>query len=132
MARIPREIEWIVLPQICALSHACLKQTQYLLDDLEVDEEGMARNLALTKGAVVSEAVMMGLGKTIGRQYAHDVVYDLCRKAQLEDKSLLELLRTDEGIKKAGLSDADLESLCDPANYLGLSEAMVDRVLRQQ
>ena len=92
----------------------------------------MARNLALTKGAVVSEAVMMGLGKTIGRQYAHDIVYDLCRKAQMEDKSLLELLCADEGIKKAGLSDAELEKLCDPANYLGLSEAMVDKVLKQQ
>ena len=92
----------------------------------------MSRNLAMSKGAIVSEAVMMGLGKTIGRQYAHDIVYDLCRKAQLEDKSLLELLQGDERIKKAGLSDQELEKLCDPANYLGLSEAMVDRVLKQQ
>ncbi|KAF2766075.1 beta carboxy-cis-cis-muconate lactonizing enzyme, cyloisomerase, CLME2 [Teratosphaeria nubilosa] len=125
----PWEIEWIVLPQICALSNACLKQTHYLLDGLEVDEEGMKRNLALSKGAVVSEAVMMGLGKTIGRQSAHDLVYDLCRKANLEDKSLLELLRADEKIKTAGLSEQELESLCDPANYLGLSEIMVNRVL---
>ena len=28
----------------------------------------MKKNLELTKGAVVSEAVMMGLGKIIGRQ----------------------------------------------------------------
>ena len=92
----------------------------------------MARNLALSKGAIVSEAVMMGLGKSIGRQYAHDIVYDLCRKAQIEDKPLLELLRADERIKKTGLGDEELERLCDPANYLGLSEVMVDRVLKQQ
>lgn len=67
----PWEIEWIVLPQICALSHACLKQTLYLVDGLEVDEDAMKRNLALSRGAVVSEAVMMGLGRTIGRQKAH-------------------------------------------------------------
>lgn len=89
----------------------------------------MKANLALSKGAVVSEAVMMGLGKTIGRQYAHDIVYDLCRKAQLEDKSLLELLCENRDIKKAGLSDSELERLCDPSNYLGLSEIMVERVL---
>ncbi|KAK4561794.1 hypothetical protein LTR86_004473 [Recurvomyces mirabilis] len=128
----PWEIEWIVLPQICALSQACLEQTHYLLDGLEVDEEGMKRNLALTKGNVVSEAVMMGLGKTIGRQYAHDLVYDLCRRAQLEDKSLLELLCQDETVKEAGLSDEHLAELCDPANYLGLSEVMVDRVLERR
>ena len=137
-----------MLPQICALSHACLKQTHYLLNGLEVDEEAMRRNLALSRGAVVSEAVMMGLGKTIGRQNAHDIVYEyvesranriccavltdrrrLCRKAELEDKSLLELLQQNEEIKKAGLSNKELESLCDPANYLGLSEVMIDRVL---
>ncbi|KAI6791649.1 hypothetical protein KC363_g2775 [Hortaea werneckii] len=126
----PWEIEWIVLPQICTLSHACLSHTQYLLEGLEVDEEAMKRNLALSKGAVVSEAVMMGLGKTIGRQVAHDIVYDLCRKSQLENKPLLELLRQHEDIKRAGLTDEELQNLCDPANYLGLSEVMVDRVLK--
>ena len=128
----PWEIEWIALPQICALSHACLKQTQYLLEGLEVDEAGMARNLASSKGAIVSEAVMMGLGKTIGRQKAHDLVYELCRKAQVKNKSLLELLQADEEIKKAGLSNEELEKLCDPANYLGLSEEMVDKVLESR
>ncbi|KAK3100924.1 hypothetical protein LTR53_018753 [Teratosphaeriaceae sp. CCFEE 6253] len=119
----PWEIEWIMLPQICALSHACMKQTHYLLDGLEVDEEGMKQNLALSKGAVVSEAVMMGL-------VAHDIVYELCRKAQLEDRSLLEMLCDNDQIKKAGLSNEELESLCDPANYLGLSVEMTDRVLK--
>lgn len=126
----PWEVEWIVLPQICALSHACLKQTEYLLEGLEVDEEGMARNLALSRGAVVSEAVMMGLGKTLGRQYAHDVVYELCRQAQLEQRSLLELLLESEEVRNAGLTEDELAGLCDPANYLGLSEEMVERVLR--
>lgn len=57
------------------------------------------------------------------------VVYDLCRESQLEDKPLLELLRQHEDIKKAGLTDEELQNLCDPANYLGLSEIMVERVL---
>ena len=124
----PWEIEWIVLPQICALSHACLNQTQYLLEGLEVDVEGMARNLALSRGAIVSEAVMMGLGKKIGRQIAHDLVCDLCRRAQVEDRSLVELLKQDEEIRKAGLEDEG--RLCDPGHYLGLSEVMVNKVLK--
>lgn len=126
----PWEIEWIMLPQICALSHACLEHTKYLLEGLEVDEEGMRRNLALSKGAIVSEAVMMGLGKKLGRQYAHDLVYELCRRAQVEDRSLLQLLKGNEEIQKAGLPEGELERLCDPANYLGLSEKMVDRILK--
>jgi len=77
-----------MLPQICSLSHACLKQTHYLIDGLEVDEEAMKRNLALSKGAVASEAVMMGLGKTIGRQKAHDIVYEYSITASGELQSM--------------------------------------------
>jgi 3-carboxy-cis,cis-muconate cycloisomerase len=61
---------------------------------------------------------------------AHDLVYDLCRRANLEDKPLLELLSQSEEVKKSGLSHEELAKLCDPANYLGLSEVMVDRVLK--
>ena len=79
-----------------------------------------------SKGLIVSEAVMMGLGKTIGRQYAHDLVYDLCRQAVKEDRPLLDLLLESSEVK---LSREELEKLCDPANYLGLSGEMVDNVL---
>jgi 3-carboxy-cis,cis-muconate cycloisomerase len=48
----------------------------------------------------------------------------------VEHKSLFDLLRQDDDVKKAGLSDDELERLCDPAHYLGLSEVMVDRVLQ--
>ncbi|KAL0567530.1 hypothetical protein V5O48_014465 [Marasmius crinis-equi] len=127
----PWEIEWIVLPQISTMTHAVLKYTLEVVKGLEVHPEKMKGNLELTKGLVVSEAVMMGLGKVIGRQVAHDLVYDLCRKALKEDRPLLELLIEDEEVKKAGLTEEELRRLCDPANYLGLSEEMVRRVVHE-
>ncbi len=36
----------------------------------------MRANIDMTNGLVMSEAVMMGLGPYIGREYAHDLVYD--------------------------------------------------------
>ncbi|TFK54186.1 L-Aspartase-like protein [Heliocybe sulcata] len=124
----PWEIEWIVLPQICTLTHATLEQTGNLVQGLEVHPEAMLRNLAMTQGAIVSENVMMGLGPKVGRQYAHDLVYDLCRKAAIEDRPLLDLL-LEEGRVNSICSREELEQLCDPSNYLGLSVQMVDRVL---
>ena len=124
----PWEIEWIVLPQISTLTHATLKHTADLLAGLEVHEDAMAKNLALTKGGIVSEAVMMGLGKSLGRQYAHDVVYDLCRKSSLENRELLDLLCEHEEIRQK-MGREELARLCDPAGYLGYSEVMVQRVL---
>lgn len=128
----PWEIEWIVLPQVCTLTHACMAKTAELVAGLEVHPAAMARNLALSNGAIVSEAVMMGLGKTMGRQVAHDLVYELCRRAVTEGKSLLELLEGDEQVQSAGVDKKVLEGLCDPANYLGLSVEMVEKVLKAE
>ncbi|KDQ56047.1 hypothetical protein JAAARDRAFT_195280 [Jaapia argillacea MUCL 33604] len=125
----PWEIEWIVLPQISTLMHATLEQTSDLIAGLEVYPEAMQRNLDLTKGTIVSEAVMMGLGPTLGRQYAHDLVYDLCTRTAKEGRPLLDLLLEDENIRKSGLERPRLVALCDPANYLGLSAEMVRKVL---
>ena len=64
------EIEWIVLPEIFVLTAGCLAQTRFLVGGLQVDEKKMRANLDITKGLIVSEAVMMGLGPHLGRQYA--------------------------------------------------------------
>ncbi|KAL6244352.1 hypothetical protein RBB50_008594 [Rhinocladiella similis] len=125
----PWEIEWIVLPQISTLTHATLKHTADLVAGLEVHQDAMKHNLDISNGGIVSEAVMMGLGVELGRQYAHDVVYDLCRRSQVEKRPLLDLLCENEEI--AGkMGREQLAKLCDPGNYLGYSEAMVERVLR--
>ncbi len=124
----PWEIEWIVLPEIFCLAAGVLAQTLFVLTGLQVDEKKMRANLNLTKGLIVSEAVMMGLGPYLGRQYAHDLVYDICRNVIATGRPLLDLLAENEEVSKH-LDRAALAKLCDPANYLGEAGAMVDRVL---
>src|SRR4051794_9260323 len=124
----PWEIEWIVLPEAFCLMAGALKQSRFILEGLEVDAQAMRRNIDLTHGLVMSEAVMMGLGSYIGREYAHDLVYDICRQAVKQERPLLDLLAEHPEIKPH-LDRAALAKLCDPANYLGQSGVMVDRVL---
>jgi 3-carboxy-cis,cis-muconate cycloisomerase len=124
----PWEIEWIVLPEAFCLMAGALKQARSVVEGLEVDPEAMRRNIDLTGGLVMSEAVMMGLGPYLGREYAHDLVYDLCREAVTQRRPLLDLLAENAEISKHLDRDA-LAKLLDPANYLGQSGVMVDRVL---
>ena len=124
----PWEIEWITLPEIFCFTAGALAQTLFVLTGLQVDEKKMRANLDLTKGLIVSEAVMLGLGPYLGRQYAHDLVYDVCRKVVATGRPLVDLLAENAEIKKH-LDRPALERLCDPANYLGEAGAMVDRVL---
>ncbi len=124
----PWEIEWIVLPEAFCLMAGALKQSRFVLEGLEVDPAAMRRNIDQTEGLVMSEAVMMGLGPFIGREYAHDLVYDLCREAVKQRKPLIELLAAHPEIR-AHVDRTALEKMLDPANDLGQSGHMVDRVL---
>ena len=124
----PWEIEWIVLPEAFCLMAGALKQSRFVLEGLQVDAAAMRRNVDLTEGLVMSEAVMMGLGPYIGREYAHDLVYDLCRQAIAEKKPLLDLLVAHPEVAPH-VDRAALQAMLDPANYLGQSGVMVDRVL---
>ena len=124
----PWQIEWIALPEAFCLLSGALKQARFIVSGLEVDAQRMREVLDMTNGLVVSEAVMMGLGPHLGREYAHDLVYDICREAIGKKRPLLDLLAEHKEIAKH-LSRAELAKLCDPANYLGQSGVMVDRVL---
>ena len=127
----PWEIEWIALPEIFCLSAGALAQTRFVVGGLQVDPTRMRANLDVTKGLVVSEAVMMGLGPALGRQRAHDLVYDVCREVVTGKGTFLDLLAGNPEIS-ARMDRAQLAVLLDPANYYGLAGEMVDRVLARQ
>jgi 3-carboxy-cis,cis-muconate cycloisomerase len=127
----PWEIEWISLPEIFLLTSGALAQTRLLLSGLEVDADRMRANLDLTRGMIVSEAVMMGLGPHLGRQRAHDLVYDICREVAATGAPLVELLARNADISRH-LTRAELDKMCDPARYLGLAGEMVDKVLARE
>jgi 3-carboxy-cis,cis-muconate cycloisomerase len=70
----------------------------------------------------------MGLAPALGRDKAHDVVYDLCRKALELDRPLADLLAKEQ-MASEHLSRDEIQALTDPVNYLGLAGVMTDRVL---
>jgi len=125
----PWHAEWIALPESYLATAGALRQAKLMLAGLSVDSGRMQRNLALTQGLIVAEAVMMGLAPKLGRQQAHDVVYDACRAAAESGRPLLELLCADAAIG-AHMGRSELERLLDPINYLGSAAQMVDRALR--
>ena len=113
------------------LSAGALAQTRFLVEGLQVNEKKMRENLDITHGLIMSEAVMMGLGAKMGRNRAHDVVYDICREVVKTGRPLLELLEENKEISKHA-DGKMLEKLVDPTNYLGVAGEMVDRVLKMR
>jgi 3-carboxy-cis,cis-muconate cycloisomerase len=122
-------VEWDVIPHVCQLTGAALQHSVGIFRGLVVYPEKMARNLRLTEGQIVAEAVMMRLGRQIGRQLAHDVVYEACERAIEDGNSLYSILADDPQIS-AILSEEELQELLEPSNYVGLAPFFVDQVLQ--
>ena len=127
----PWHLEWSALPEAFLLAASALHQSAFLLRGIEVDTDRMKRNLDLTGGLIVAEAVMMGLAPAIGRQEAHDVVYDACREAIDRRVSLFDALM-DHGDIVERLGEARLRELTDPANYLGAAAVMARDIARRE
>ena len=124
----PWHAEWIAIPESFVLTAGALHQAKFALGGLIVDDAQMAKNLDISRGLIVAEAVMMGLAPQLGRQEAHDVVYDACRRANEEHISLKDALSSDPQVTSR-IDAATIERLTLPGNYLGLAPQMVDRVL---
>jgi 3-carboxy-cis,cis-muconate cycloisomerase len=124
----PWHLEWAAVPEAFVLCVGALHQSNFALGALVVNEDAMRRNLDSTKGLIVAEAVMMGIAPDVGRQTAHDQIYEACRTAIEKHQSLFEVLNSNpEIMDKVG--EEKLRMLCDPINYLGASREMVDLVV---
>jgi 3-carboxy-cis,cis-muconate cycloisomerase len=116
------------VPESFLLASSALGQAAFMLKGLSVDTGRMRQNLDITGGLIVAEAVMMGLAPAIGRQQAHDVVYDACRTAIEAKRTLYAVLCENQDIV-ARLGEPRIRELTDPANYLGAAERMAIAVV---
>ncbi|HZT47939.1 MAG TPA: 3-carboxy-cis,cis-muconate cycloisomerase [Hyphomicrobiaceae bacterium] len=124
----PWQLEWVAVPEAFLAVGGALRQARFMADGLIVDAGRMRRNLDITGGLIVAEAVMMALAKHTGRGAAHDLIYGACRAALDKGSTLLDELKRRPEVTDH--LDADrLAELTDPVNYLGSAQAMIDRAL---
>lgn len=121
--------EWFVIPQIMILSAGAIEKTNYILSGMTVNADRMAENLKLTKGGIVSEAVMFGIARHVGRITAHEIVMRAAHKCAETGTDLFDALMTDE-VVRAHLTPEELQRLTEPSNYLGQAIPITDAVVQ--
>jgi 3-carboxy-cis,cis-muconate cycloisomerase len=104
----------------CLLTGDMLTRLVVILQGLELDPVSMRENLELTHGLIMSEAVMLALGESIGRQRAHEIVYEAAQQATVGDQSFMDELLVFPEVKKH-LGQPKVKHLLDPATHVGLS-----------
>jgi 3-carboxy-cis,cis-muconate cycloisomerase len=127
----PWQAEMLALPQAFVLTHGALQHARAIAEGMVIDAARMRRNLDLTGGLIVAEAVMMGLAPHIGRGEAHHVVKHACDAALAEAIPLADALAREPAVANR-LDRAAIERLTDPARYLGSADAFIDRVLHAE
>ncbi|WP_255396882.1 hypothetical protein [Sporosarcina sp. P26b] len=78
----------------------------------------------------MSEAIMIKLGETIGRQHSHDLIYDACMVAYEENIDVRDILYKDE-VVKTEFSQEEFKDMFDIKNYTGYSNVFADQVLEE-
>jgi 3-carboxy-cis,cis-muconate cycloisomerase len=120
--------EWETLPELCCVVSGSLQQALAVIPGLEVDAERMLQNLDLTHGLVLAEAVSIALAQRMGRDAAHHLIEQCCRRAVEQGKHLREVLGAEPQVA-AQLSARALDNLLNPAHYLGQSKRWVKRAV---
>ncbi len=123
------QTEWEYIPEICIMTGAILHQLKRVLSGLVVRAERMKKNFTLSQGLIASEAVMLELAHKIGRQTAHELIYELSMKSFEENISFKTCLMGNSEVTKY-LSQKKIDELLDPANYLGLSLLSTNKVIK--
>jgi adenylosuccinate lyase len=119
--------EWGLIGPTCAMTGALLRLSKTMCAHLQVDEAGMWRNLEATGGYVLSEGVMLTLAQKIGKQTAHELVYNTAMTAFENGRPLKEAILENDQIT-AHLAAAEIEALFDYRRQLGMCPKFVDRV----
>ena len=107
------------MTEACGLTGDILQRLIVLFSGLQVFPDRMRQNLDVSGGLIMAEALMLELGKRIGRQRAHDAVYDAAQAAVTRSRPFREMLADDVEVR-AHLTPTQVTELLDPSRYTGL------------
>jgi adenylosuccinate lyase/3-carboxy-cis,cis-muconate cycloisomerase len=119
----PWAAEWIAVPQALILAGGVVEKLAAILEGLVVDGARMRSNLDLTRGAILAEAAMMELARSVGHERAHQLVTVASARVSADGLTLAAALSEDVEIS-AHLSQDDIDRLTEPSDYLGLAAAV--------
>ncbi len=123
--------EWHAIPEATMLAGRAVELLAELAAGLEVDAARMRANLEASGGSVLSEALLLAIAPRIGRDAAHQLIYEPSIAARERGQTFIESVRASAAIR-AALGDCDLDALLDPTRHTGQCAAMVDRVLADE
>ena len=114
------------LDDACVLTGDILQRLVEMFSGIRVFPERMRQNLDLSGGLIMAEAIMLELGSQIGRQRAHDAVYDAAQASFIQGRPFRETLAEEKEVTSR-LSPEQIDKLLDPSQHIGMCVQFAER-----
>ena len=98
-------------------------RAEELTRTLYVNKERLLKNANINKGLDNSEYVMMNVAAKLGKDAAHQLLYDKAMKTELEGKNYLQVLLDDE-VLSSMFTKEELEKMIAPSSYTGICSVL--------
>lgn len=137
-------LEWVAVTDASLYVCGALSLLQAILENLIVHEERISQNVDQAASLIATEALMFSLAEKMGKQAAHQLLYELSMGARTTgirsanggnkgrgdtDRPLIELLAAHPEINRIFSPDA-LRQAINPARHIGLAGQLTDRVVQ--
>ena len=123
--------ERFIIPETCILIDHMLFSMSNVVTGIYVDEQRMLKNVELTQGRALSEAVMIALTrKGVSRQKAHELLRKLAIQSKTEKRHFREILLEDRVVREK-LSEKEIDDALNPRNYLGTALEQVELMVKK-
>ncbi|CAN5140722.1 3-carboxy-cis,cis-muconate cycloisomerase [soil metagenome] len=109
--------------QAVILTGDILSRLNVIFSGLGFDPDRMRANLTISAGLIGSEPLMLKLAGHIGRQTAHEIIFDIAQEAAVSRRSFPDLLIRNPVVTEH-LDAEEILDLIDPGNHLGESAAI--------
>jgi len=111
------------MEESCLIMGELLTYGEDMAKNMTVNPGRMKTNLGLLKGLLLSESVMIELGKKMGKQSAHEVIYEDAMKSMKEEVDFKQVLIEDPRVSQH-LTQSEIDRLLSPEEYIGLAPRM--------
>jgi len=122
--------ERVIFAENFILLDYMIRELNRNLEGIEFNESKIEENLNLTKGACLSERVMVELVKRgIGRQEGYEILREAAIVSRNENKFIKDILYENQIISKQ-FSKEELDDLLDPHQYIGTAVEQTVNLLK--
>lgn len=119
-----------MIEEALELCSEVLKRAEELTRTLHINKEKMYENAMKNKGLDNSEYVMMCIAGKLGKDKAHELMYEKAMKVELDGKDYFTVLKEDP-IISSNFSEDEIYEMIKPENYTGLSHFLAEKMAKE-